>query len=212
MSFSSISASLIGSSLANAQAVWQLIKTNFADHQARINTLESSFTVIPIGTVVGYGNATPPTGYLLCDGSAVSRSTYLALFNEIGTTYGAGDGISTFNVPDLQGRCVVGAGTGAGLTTRSLGTKSGEETHVLTTPEIPSHTHDPVDPTHQHVWPDTQVSGSGNGWAGGGATGSDPDEFTGTSTAGDFTLQNSGSDAAHENMQPFQVAAFIIKT
>ena len=64
------------------------------------------------GMIFAYAGASAPTGFLLCDGSAVSRTTYAGLFSLIGTTYGAGDGSTTFNVPDLRGRFAIGAGTG----------------------------------------------------------------------------------------------------
>src|SRR5207302_11385946 len=110
------------------------------------------------GGVFLWSTSTAPTGFLLCDGSAVSRTTYTALFAVIGTTYGSGDGSTTFNVPDLRGRVAVGAGQGTGLTNRVLGAMSGEENHVLTIAEMPAHTHtigaapesnvSETDPTH----------------------------------------------------------------
>lgn len=75
--------------------------------------------------------AAAPTGWLLCDGSPVLRASYPGLFGVIGSTYGAGDGATTFNVPDYRGRVIVGAGVGAGLTARSLGATGGEEAHLL---------------------------------------------------------------------------------
>lgn len=65
----------------------------------------------PAGIINAYGGATAPTGYLLCDGSAVSRTTYADLFTAIGTTWGVGDGTTTFNLPDLRGVFLKGAGT-----------------------------------------------------------------------------------------------------
>ena len=109
---------------------------------------------VATGIVEMYAGATAPTGYLLCDGAAVSRSTYSALFAITSTTYGAGNGSTTFNVPNLSGRMVMGAGTGTGLnasgtgapsgtaqTARTRGQWLGEETHLLTTAELASHTH-----------------------------------------------------------------------
>jgi hypothetical protein len=66
---------------------------------------------LPPGVILDYGGATAPSGFLLCDGAAVSRTEYVALFDAIGTTYGAGDGSTTFNVPDFRGRVAVGVGT-----------------------------------------------------------------------------------------------------
>jgi microcystin-dependent protein len=77
--------------------------------------------IIPSGTIVGYGAASAPTGWLLCDDSAVSRSTYARLFAVIGTGYGVGDGSSTFNVPDLRDKVPLGKGTNNG----TLGTTTG---------------------------------------------------------------------------------------
>lgn len=102
----------------------------------------------------GVVTTTSPSGWLLANGNAVSRSTYSALFTAIGTTYGTGDGSTTFNLPDLRSRMPMGAGTGLGLnasgtgvtsgtamTARALGAWFGEETHLLTATELASHTH-----------------------------------------------------------------------
>jgi microcystin-dependent protein len=80
-------------------------------------------------------------GWLLCDGRAVSRSTYAALFAKVGTAHGAGDGSTTFNLPDSRGRSPMGAGAGTGLSTRALGAKPGEESHVISAGEMPKHQH-----------------------------------------------------------------------
>lgn len=95
----------------------------------------------PAGSVNMYAGATAPLGWLLCDGSAVSRATYTDLFAVIGTLYGSGDGSTTFNLPDLRGRTVVGAGSGPGLTPRALTASGGSETVTLGASEIPAHTH-----------------------------------------------------------------------
>jgi microcystin-dependent protein len=86
-----------------------------------------------------------PDGWLLCDFTAVGRTLYSTLFNIIGTTYGVGDGSTTFNLPDMRGRAIVGSGTGdaTGATAHTRGTKYGEETHALTVAQIPRHTHTP---------------------------------------------------------------------
>jgi len=84
----------------------------------------------------------PGLGWLLCNGQAVSRSTYALLFNVIGDTFGIGDGSTTFNLPNANGRVSVTAGTAPGLTNRSVGDVFGEERTTLTLDEIPEHTHD----------------------------------------------------------------------
>lgn len=90
-----------------------------------------------------FAGSVAPQGYLLCDGSAVSRSTYADLFNLIDTTYGDGDGETTFNLPNLSGKVILGS-----FESYPLGTTGGEETHVLTSGEIPSHNHEV--PQHGH--------------------------------------------------------------
>ncbi len=81
------------------------------------------------------------TGYLLCDGSAVSRTTYAGLFAVIGTSFGSGDGSSTFNLPDFRGRVFGGVGSGPGLSTRNLGNYIGTETVTLSSSNMPAHSH-----------------------------------------------------------------------
>lgn len=95
-----------------------------------------ALAVVPAGTISAYGGASAPSGWLLCDGSAVSRTTYADLFTALGTTFGTGDGSTTFNVPDLRGRFPLGvaaAGTGS-----TLGGSGGSLDHVHSGP---SHTH-----------------------------------------------------------------------
>ncbi len=96
----------------------------------------------PAGTMLAYGGSSAPAGYLLCDGAAVSRTTYANLFNVIGTGYGSGNGTTTFNVPDLRGR--VPAGQNAGTFT-PLGQVVGAETHAQTqaahSHTVNAHTH-----------------------------------------------------------------------
>lgn len=96
----------------------------------------------PAGVVEAYAGSTVPAGYLSCDGSLVSRTTYAALYAAIGDTYGAGDGSTTFALPDLERRVVVGAG-GTGTTTLAdtVGATGGAETHTLTVAEVPAHNH-----------------------------------------------------------------------
>ena len=83
-----------------------------------------------------YAGSTEPSGFLVCDGSAISRTTYADLFTAIGTVYGAGDGESTFNIPNLSGRVAVGVASGM-----SIGSTGGSESVTLTANELPSHVH-----------------------------------------------------------------------
>ena len=90
------------------------------------------------GVIEAYASNTAPSGYLLCNGQAVSRTTYANLFKVIGTTYGAGDGSTTFNVPNLNGRVVVGKSSS---TFTTLGQTGGEINSTLSTANLPAHTH-----------------------------------------------------------------------
>lgn len=95
------------------------------------------------GIVIPFAGTTAPQGWMLCDGSAVSRTTYAALFAVIGTTYGEGDGETTFNIPNLAGRVVIGSSQ-----SHALGTTGGSETVTLTTDQLPAHVHEV--PQHGH--------------------------------------------------------------
>lgn len=94
----------------------------------------------PTGTVLPYAGSAAPTGWYLADGSAKNRTTDAALFAVIGTTYGAGDGSTTFNLPDTRGRHILGAGTGAGLSARTRGQTGGAEDAIVVT-HSHSHSH-----------------------------------------------------------------------
>lgn len=108
---------------------------------------------VPIGTILDYAGNTIPDGYLECDGSAVSRTAYPRLFAAIGTLWGAGDGSTTFNLPDLRCRSAIGAGPNGANTTdywgayaassnnMPMGQRGGQAKHTLTESEMPEHTH-----------------------------------------------------------------------
>lgn len=112
--------------------------------------------VLP-GAVVHYAMQTAPDGWLVCDGAAVSRLTYPALFAAIGTSYGAGDGVTTFKLPDLRGEFIRGWDGGRGIDGgRAFGTLQGDviksHSHAISDP---GHTHPVTDPGHVHVIEDT---------------------------------------------------------
>jgi microcystin-dependent protein len=182
------------------------------------DVVENGRFYLPTGALVPYVGATAPDAqFLLCNGAAVSRSTYADLFAVCSTTYGAGDGSTTFNVPDLRGRMPMGAGTGAGLnatgtgaptgtaqTARTLGQWFGEETHLLTGAES-----------------GTSVHGHGFTARASSAGGSFVVPFGGTFQAAvDVTINNGGvsnSSAAnasqrHATIPPVIVTNYLIKT
>ena len=157
--------------------------------------------LVPTGTVIDYAGNGAPSGYLLCDGSAVNRTTYASLFNVIGTTFGNGDGSTTFNVPDIRGRVSVGSGQGSGLTSRSLSAKGGLETVQLSISQMPAH-------THQQIGRHDSGTGGGNQLQSGNLSGG-PNYTAPSSTP---NTGSTGGTAAHENMQPFIVLKRFIKT
>jgi hypothetical protein len=94
-----------------------------------------------IGDYKHSAQTTNHNGWLICNGQAISRTTYSALFAVIGTSFGVGDNATTFNLPDARGRVAGAIGQGSGLTNRTLGQNVGEESHTQTIAEMPSHSH-----------------------------------------------------------------------
>lgn len=181
------------------------------EHGTVVRVLEA---VNPPGTILSYAGTTPPKGYLLCDGAVVSRVTYSALFAVIGVTFGSGNSSDTFHLPDLQGRVIVGAGQGVGLSRRNIAEKAGEESHTLSVGEMPAHTH--TQNPHTHV----PANGDGNkafmidepvsyGWGAGAQAGGF--QRWGSTAPTTATNQNTGGGEAHNNMPPFLVINHIIK-
>ena len=181
----------------------------------------------PIGTIHQWPLTSAPAKYILCDGRAVSRTTYSALFTEIGTTYGAGDGVNTFNVPNLKGRVPVGKTDGSGISdgtttaafatlgstqfTADSATLSGEFKHTLLTTEMPSHTHEFYNQTgfgkqfiafsRDDITPNPGSEGNNDT---GYQYGSGENDRV-------FTIQDTGGGQSHNVVQPFIVLNYIIK-
>ena len=124
---------------------------------------------MPVGTIQMYPLATAPTAttnggtWMVCDASAISRTAYSALYAIIGTSYGVGDGSTTFNLPDLRSRVPVGynVDTISGRSTRAIAAGSGTETHTLLDAEIPKHTHPTTDAGHDHATTETAHTHTG---------------------------------------------------
>ena len=152
----------------------------------------------PPGVILPYAGASAPTGYLLCDGSAVSRTTYAALFAITASAYGAGDGSTTFNLPNLKGKVPVGRDSGQ-TEFDVVGESGGAKTHTLTTTEIPDHVHS------LGSW--VKVTGLGSTSAGSGHS-----DITGYSSGAQVSANDGGGNGAHNNLQPYQVVNYIIKT
>ena len=162
-----------------------------------------------VGEIILFGGSDEPQDWLFCDGRAISRQTFEELFAVIGTTFGAGDGSTTFNIPDFKGRAPIGAGQGTGLTARTLGTQNiGAETHTLNADQMPSHIH--KFQRQQWYGADSEVPGTGTGsiysWKS-GTGGTTSKAYTNSNTA---MYGPTGGGQAHNNMQPSTVVNFII--
>lgn len=164
---------------------------------------------VPAGSLTAYCGQTAPTGWLLCHGQEISRTQYSDLFAALGTTYGSGDGSTTFNLPDLRGRVIAApdnmGGTAAGRlnwsTTR--GTSGGSQTHTIGESELPAHNHKLYD------------SAQGSGGTYGPTMGSALSQTT-VSTANSHhgwwtSIQGGTVGQPHNNMQPTILLNYIIK-
>ena len=161
------------------------------------------------GTILPTVATSAPSGWLLCDGTAVSRSTYANLFNLVGTTFGAGNGTTTFNLPDLRGRSIIGVGTGSGLSARTRGETGGAETHTLTEAQMPLHGHTVRRSTTSQTGASTQSTGGYLTHTSGAVNDA---AFTGTPTnTGGQQIGGAGGGASHNNMQPFMALSYIIR-
>jgi microcystin-dependent protein len=171
----------------------------------------TGITGVPTGTLLPYGGATAPSGYLLCYGQTVSRTTYSDLFTAFSTTYGAGDGSTTFELPDLRGRLVAGkddmgsvsanrlTNLSGGIDGDVLGDTGGSESHTLLAAESGV-------PEHEHAYNKvvTNTSSGAIGDAG----------FAANQPSSQYTSSNTAEDAAsaHNNVQPTIILNYIVKT
>ncbi len=170
-------------------------------------------TNVSVGTsVAGYWSAAP-SGYLAEDGSAVSRSTYASLFSMIGTTYGAGDGSTTFNLPDSRGRVSVNLNS-SDAEFNTMGEKYGEKTHLMSLSEMANHTHiqNPHSTTVTLYPSGSEAAGYGASTPGQGFGGRLIVTGGGTATsATTATNQSTGGGQAFNVIQPSIVKLFVIK-
>lgn len=152
---------------------------------------------LPVGSIMPYPKATAPENWLICDGSAISRTDYSELFNAIGTTFGEGDGSTTFNLPNIKGRTIVGLDTDD-TDFNTIGKTLGEKTHTLTVAEMPEHNH-------------KQSLDGGNSGNSGNAAYSWSVPANQYLYTGDDLAGKTGGSQPHNNIQPSFVAAYIIK-
>ena len=178
---------------------------SFGTNTTQLATTAFVISNVPTGVVNMWGTATAPTGYLLCAGAAVSRTTYSALFAVIGTTFGVGDGSTTFNVPNYTNRTPYGT---------TLGATGGSADAVVV-----SHTHAATsvvtDPTHQHTTlTAATISAPVQSFVMGTGAGSPNFNTNSASTGITVATTNSteGVSGTNANLPPYLGINFIIKT
>lgn len=143
---------------------------------------------LPIGSIIPFGGTEAPTGWLICDGSMLNRTTYKELFAAIGTNFGT-DGPGNFYIPDLRGKVAVGQNASE-TEFNTLGKTGGEKTHTLTIEEMPAH-------NHNINWQYTGGSGTATAIF--------------TYSGNTIGTTSTGGDQPHNNLQPYQVTNYIIK-
>lgn len=173
----------------------------------------------PIGAIAAWPTATAPTGWLLMNGAAISRTTYADLFALIGTTYGAGNGTTTFNLPNAKGKTLIGLDA-AQTEFDALAETGGAKTVTLDATMIPAHTHSDgslatsTDGAHVH---DVEIEGPPGGGAFVVVSASTFGGAVSTQTGGSHshdvtgTTGSAGGGAAHANLPPYLVLNYIIK-
>ena len=189
-------------------------------------TVNGTTNIIPAGVIQMWPTGTAPSGFLLCTGGAVSRTTYAALFAVVGTTFGAGDGSTTFNLPDYTNRMPYG--TTVGATGGSADAIVVGHTHTATVSD-PGHSHSAsssvTDPGHGHTYPVGGTAGGQNGYAlfsynliGNGNTAnantgiSVSTSINNASTGISVSNATVGSSGTNANLPPYLGINFIIKT
>ena len=159
------------------------------------NGVEIGGESLPIGSMIPYGSQNNvPSNWKICDGSEVSRTTYADLFNVIGTSYGAGDGSTTFNLPNKRGRVSVGLDSSQ-TEFSTIGKKGGEKTHQLKEEELPSHAH----------------TVKGTVGSGGYVEGVSFGNSANPGYTSWVSMSAVGGNQPHNNLQPYEVDVWIIK-
>jgi microcystin-dependent protein len=174
----------------SAESAAQTALAMFLAYQSSDCECEPISTMI-LGHVFAYITASPPVGCLQCDGAIYLKSDYPALSAELDSAFVVD--ATTFKVPDLRGRTVVGAGAGTGLTARAVSAAGGAENHQLSIPEIPAHNH--------VVTAKYKVLGGTGRYA-----------LFDAYSYGNFpiTSESTGGGGSHNNMQPFTALKYAI--
>lgn len=180
----------------------------------------TSYLTIPAGAVMPYAGSTAPSGWLLCDGTTVSRTTYANLFTAIGVTYGSGNGSSTFTLPNLTGRFPIGLDA-SDSNMDAMGETGGRKS--VTGTDLPSHYH--TMSAHTHSYGDiyysesggSDIAGLGTSHVGSGDSDNDNEDYqvsrtTGAGGAGNTGTATSGvTNSSMSILNPYTTLRYIIK-
>lgn len=220
------SGTLLGTSLAVTRSTGQVtfettpqVGSNLVYTKGNDNVLSPG-----PGEIRMWSGSSDPSGgnWLVCDGRAIDRTTYAGLFALVGSTYGNGNGVTSFNIPNFQERTAVGKSAAQSLITgynaTVLGAAIGEGQHTLAAAEMPAHNHSASsavnDPGHFHSYNVGGVSGGISGVQAPQGTSASGGVVTNNATTGitvTTTTSNAGSGGAHNNVQPGLVVSFIIR-
>lgn len=172
-----------------ASEFWDVYHKESQDKWTKMGQIKSSFDGnVLIGVIHEYTGSEAPTGYLLCQGQEISRTTYADLFQVIGTTYGSGDGSTTFHIPDMRGRVAVGLHS-SDSDFDTMGKQGGSKTHALTVEEMPSHTH--AQNAHKHTASGSSGEAGAHGHsASSNSTGAHTHTVSGTAASGGSHAHN----------------------
>jgi len=179
---------------------------------------------MPLGMVFAFVTASVPTGALECDGATYLRTDYPDLYAALDSAFIVD--ADHFKVPDLLGRTVIGVGSGSGLSTYAMDDSGGEESHILSTAQLPNHSHTVTDPGHAHGVTDpghthtytfraaasagALQSGTNSGNVGSGTTSRDATGVSVNSATTGILVGSTGSGAGHENRQPYRALRYAI--
>ena len=172
------------------------------------------YALLPTGSIHLYGGQYDniPSGWLLCDGTAISRTTYEKLYDIVGTQFGVGDGSSTFNLPDLRAKFPRGATNAA-----NAGATGGEDAHTLTSAEtgLPAHNHNITDSGHSHSVSNGSATSATGGYFRNTGSGASPQGLSTNSSSTGITINNNtaaNASSSHENRPAFLELLYMIRT
>ena len=184
------------------------LKTLMDEKMNESQTMTLVNNAMPELSVISYAGSNPPTGWQLCDGTALkyTNDTFVSNTDERISSFNKNSTGDLILTPDLRGRFILGSGEGDGLTQRDIHTNGGEETHKLTVAEMPSHNHINNNGNYFHDPNGGSIAGNVN--KGGIAAGVD---YWGNTHPVLHQHQYEGNDAPHNNMPPYYVLTYIIK-